>query len=200
MSISQADSAPVRASKVAAVGALIEKVLPYARATDAVARRLVSKVQGLSLCGVASGSWLLYACRQHFELNWPVLVFVGLFILAAPLVLLKQATLLRSIIGLPQRLVETGNRIMGKAQEYRHRATAKDEGQESRKPTLRSLWTASRAMLEVKGITDESREIVALAGSAFLVGNPVFAVVLGIASALTVLVILIGVIVAIALL
>jgi len=175
--------------------ALLDKVLPFARAADAVARRLAGKVSNLALIGLVSGVWLCFACWQRFDLSAAALLPIAALILAGPLVLLKLASTLRSVIGLPQRVVDTGSRIIGKANEYRQLAAARQADSESRKPTLRELWSTGRSLLEVKGLTDESKEIVALAGSALAISNPLFAALLAITSIVTIVVIIIGVVV-----
>jgi hypothetical protein len=190
-------SAPSATFDSQRLNALLEKVLPFARAADAVAQRLVGKVRTLAMAGIAAAAWLIYACYTSLGWSWAALLPIVVVLLIAPLMLWRVVLMLHSTIGLPQRITDTANRLLGKANDYRELYNNRAQVVGNAKPTLRQLWSTGKSLLDVKGLSDEAREVVSLAGGALVIANPVFAIVLTIAAAVTALIVLIAVVVGI---
>jgi hypothetical protein len=180
------------------LNALLDKVLPFARTAEAVARRLAGKVRTLAVLGVVAAVWLIYACYLTFDLSWTALLPLGVTVLIAPLALLRVVAMLRSVIGLPQRIADTVNRVAGKANEYRELYNSRPQTIAAAKPTLRQLWSTGKSLLEAKGLTDEAKEIASLTGGALAIANPVFAIMLSVTAIVTVLIVMVAAVVAIA--
>lgn len=179
--------------------ALLQKILPFARAAEAFARRSIGKVRTLAILGVLAALWIAYASAVTFE--WELSTLLIVFALSAiPAALLaKIHGMLRAAIGLPQRVVDCANGLAGKAVEYRRlydsRGTASPV---ATRPKFRELWRTGKSLVEIKALGDEAREIVSLAGGALVLANPAFAIVLACATGLTVVLVGIAAIVAVA--
>jgi hypothetical protein len=121
-------------------------------------------------------------------------------LIAAPLILLKMSGTLHDIIGLPQRITNTANSILGKAKEAREYAVSSPANNvaPNKGPTLRQLWHSAKWMMGAKALGDDAQRLVAQAAGALVVTNPFFAVVLFVASAVSGLLVAIAVIVVLA--
>lgn len=182
---------------------LVDKLLSFARAAESVAKRLVGKVRALALLGLLAAGWLTYACVMTFEMSLATALIVAAVLFVAPALLWKLYGTLNSTIGLPQRVTDTAARIMSKANEYRAYyqslpQSGADPDQSKSKPTLRKLWQTGKSLLEAKSLGGEAQELVAQAGGALVLTNPLFAIVLGVASAASLLLFLIAVVVGLA--
>jgi hypothetical protein len=167
---------------------LLGKVIPFARTAEGLARRCVGKVRTLAIFGVLSAVWITYVCAATFDwtLATALAVFVPLIIPSA--VLWKLYGMLSSVIGLPQRITDTAGRLYDKAAEHRSMYESRGRVDHNEpKPKFRQLWQTSMSLLEVKALTDETREVVSLAGGALVLANPVFAIVLASVSVITLL-------------
>ena len=179
--------------------AILDKILPAARAVDAMAQRLVGKVRTLALLGLLAAIWLTFACVDTFELGMVSALTIVTLLSIAPAVLWKIYGALRDVVGLPTRMLDTAGRIAGKTTEYR--AYLQDATQlpdSPQKPTLRRLWRTGRSILEVKSLGDEAKVLVSQAGGAIVLTNPIFGFVLALASSLALLLALIAGVVALA--
>jgi hypothetical protein len=172
--------------------ALLEKVLPFARTADALARRIVGKVRTLALLGALAALWIVYACVRSFD--WSLATALAVFVpVALPAVALwKMHGVLRSTVGLPERIVDTATRMQSKFAEYRQWNESRQASAAEVKPKFRQLWDASKQLLQLKALGDDAQKIASVAGGALVLANPMFAVLLGIAAASTVVVVLIA--------
>ena len=159
--------------------AVIQKVLPFASAVDAFARRSVGKVRALAMLGLLSAGWTAYACADTFRLSLTTALVV-LALLAIPGALLwKMQRTLRTTIGLPQRIRDTALGMAGKAAQYRERFAKRDPLDPAAEQSgLRRLWRTGKAVLEVKALGDEAQQIVSASAGAIVVANPLFLILL----------------------
>ena len=159
--------------------AAIQKVLPFASAVDAFARRSVGKVRACALLGLLSAGWTAYACADTF--GWSLtttLIVLGLLAIPGALLWKMQRTL-RATIGLPQRIRDTALGMAGKAAEYRERLAKRHPLDPAAEQSgLRRLWRTGKAVLEVKGLGDEAQRIVSASAGALVMANPMFLVLL----------------------
>jgi hypothetical protein len=160
--------------------AVIQKLLPFAGAADAFARRSVGKVRTLAVLGLGSAAWLCFACADTFAWSLKTTVIV-LPLLAIPGALLwKMQRTLQATIGLPQRIRDTALRMAGKATEYRERFAKRHPlDPADQRSGLAQLWRTGKAVLEVKALGDEAREIVSVSAGAMVRANPLFLILLG---------------------
>jgi hypothetical protein len=159
--------------------AAIQKVLPFASAVDAFARRSVGKVRTLAMLGLLSAGWTAYACADTF--GWPLTTaLIFLAFLAAPGALLwKMQRTLQATIGLPQRIRDAALGMAGKAAEYRERFAKRHPLDPAAEQSgLRRLWRTGKAVLEVKALGDEAQQIVSASAGAMVIANPVFLILL----------------------
>lgn len=179
--------------------AIVQKVLPFASAADAFARRSLGKVRTLAMLGLLAGAWISYACADTFDWRLPTfLIMLPIFALP-PALLWKIPRTLHATIGLPQRIHETATRFAGKAAEYRQRyANRHPLDPTAQKPRLKQLWQAGQVMLEVRSMGGEAQEIVSASAGALVLANPLFLVVLGCATATAMVLIGVAAIVAVA--
>jgi hypothetical protein len=103
----------------ARLDAVLEKVLPFARIADALARGSVGKVRTLAQLGVLAAVWIAYACADTF--GWQLATLVPVFVLTViPAALLwKIHSTLHATVGLPQRIIDCAARVADKASEFR---------------------------------------------------------------------------------
>jgi hypothetical protein len=168
----------------ARLDAVLEKVLPFARIADALARGSVGKVRTLAQLGVLAAVWIAYACADTF--GWQLATLLPVFVLTViPAALLwKIHSTLHATVGLPQRIIDCAARVADKASEFRqHYESRSQPSHVVTRPKFRQLWRAGKALLEIKALSDETREIVSLAGGALVLANPIFAIVLACATA-----------------
>jgi ABC-type multidrug transport system fused ATPase/permease subunit len=182
---------------------LLDNLLGFARAAEAVAQRLVGKVRTVAVLGLTAAAWLTYACVETFDLSLMTALIVAVVLFVVPAVLWKLHGTLHSVIGLPQRVTDTAARMTSKATEYRAyyqslQQTRADPDQSKRKPTLRQLWNTGKSILDAKALGGEAQELVAQVGGALALTNPIFAIALGIASAVSLLLFAIAMIVGLA--
>ena len=161
------------------LNAVIQKVLPFACAVDAFARRSVGKVRALAMLGLLSAGWTAYACADTFGWSLTTTLIV-LALLAIPGALLwKVQRTLQATIGLPQRIRDTALGMAGKAAEYRERSAKRHPLDPATEQSgLRRLWRTGKAVLEVKALGDEAKQIVAASAGAMVMANPVFLILL----------------------
>ncbi len=174
-----------------ALEAIAEKIFRIAQAAEAVALRTVKKVQILCLVGILSAAWLTYYCVQYFQPT--LLTGLSIFlVLAVPSALLGISYgKLRNTIGLPQRLLGNLERIKGKTTELQHRLkTAGQANPAIRKGRFSELWQLSKVMLEVKSLGGEASAMASVLGEVLILANPLFAVVMGAAGAIVLLLLL----------
>jgi hypothetical protein len=181
-------TADAKTQQPAVVEAALQKVLPFAAAADALARRMVGKVLALAVLGLIASLGITLACVDAFGwgLKAALMIFVVLVVPAA--VLWKMHGTLRGVIGLPQRLVDTAGRLVGRAAElkqlYDSRPDVRDIARAA--PGFRSIWQAGRNLLDAKSLGDEAQAITSEVAGAAVVANPVFAIVLAGASLLAI--------------
>jgi len=190
VAISSTTAAEAATPDRAQLDGLLGKVIPFAKAADALACRTVGKVRTLALLGMVSSLWIAYACTSTFDwrLATTLIVFVPLTIPSA--ILWKIHGMLSSVVGLPQRIADTAYRLHGKAIEYRELYESRSHPNPiDTKPKFRQLCQTGRSFLEARALTGEAQEIVTLAGGAVALANPVFAIVLACTSAVTLLLI-----------
>ena len=182
----------------ARLDALLDKVMPFANVADALARRTVGRVRTLALLGLFAAIWLAYACGGAFDwgLGGTLTLFLPLVIPAA--VLWRIHGMLRSVIGAPQRIASAAARAYGKAVEYRELYERREQRDVGAKVGFRELWRTATSVLEVKTLTDEGQELVALIGGALVLANPLFGIVLAAGSILTLLLVLVAALVGVA--
>lgn len=178
---------------------LLGTIMPFVKVADALARRTVGKVRTLAMIGLLAALWIAYASGNAF--GWRAgATLVLFFAIAIPsAVLWKIHGMLSSTIGLPQRTIDTAARVYGMSVEHsaRYESRGMLHGTRS-KPALREMYRTARSVLELKALTDEAREIVALAGSALVLANPLFGILLLVSAAVTALLALVGAIVGLA--
>lgn len=185
------------------IQAALEAVLPYARIADGLARRMVGKVGTIAMLGFVAAGWLATACAMTFDWGLVTALILFFFLVAPAAVLWKIHSVLRSTVGLPQRVVDTANRAYEKSNELRQAHVARaslatadaSSGSRSR---FKDLWKAARSVLEIKSLSDEARELVAALGSSIAIANPAFAFALFIAMGISLLLTLIASLVALA--
>lgn len=177
-----------------ALDAVAEKALHVARTAEAVALRSVKKVQLLFFIGILSAVWLTYYVAHSFELT-PVSAFWVLVVFALPpLVLGKLYGTLRKTIGLPQRLRERIEKIMGKTAEFGSRLKTPMSSEPAAKAAkLSELWRQGKVLLEVKSLGCEAQEIASVLGEALILANPVFTVLLLVSAAFTLSLLLVAI-------
>ena len=173
---------------------LTDKALGFANAADALAKRLVGKVRTSALVGFVSAAWLTYACVATFDLGLTGSVLVLLSLCVVPMVLWKSYATLRDIVGLPERLNHQRTALLAKlnqGQAYYNSLSepgrqsnpyASDSG--NKRPTLRQMWRTGKWMLDAKSLGDDAQVLVSEVGAALILTNPIFAIVLTIATAL----------------
>ena len=197
------DSSAARKVSPEQLKGLLDKLLGFARAAEVVAKRLVGKVRTVAVLGLAAAAWLTYACVDTFDLSLTTALIVAVVLFIVPAVLWKLHGTLRSVIGLPQRVTDTATRMTSKATEYRAyyqtlQQTRADPDQSKSKPTLRQLWNTGKSILDAKALGGEAQELVGQAGGALVLTNPIFAIVLGVTSAVSLLLFVIAVFVGLA--
>lgn len=167
---------------------LLSRVIPLATTADALARRTVGRIRTVALLGLLSAAWLTYACATRFD--WGLAsAFVMFTLLAIPTaVLWKMYGMLNAVVGLPQRITDTTTRLYGKTIEYRELYESRGRpGATEGKPKFKQLWQTAKSFLEARALTNEAQEIVTLAGGALVLANPLFGIVLGCTTAVTLL-------------
>jgi hypothetical protein len=163
--------------------ALVEKIMPFASAADALARRIVGKVRALALLGAFAALWIAYGTAETFAFGLTGGLTLLVVVMLPSVVLWKLHAMLLSVVGLPQRIIEAATRVAGKAVELKQYYAGRDA--RARKVRFRELWSTARSVLEMRALGNEMQQIVAAAGGAFAVANPVFVIVLACATAAT---------------
>lgn len=172
----------------------LEKALAIARTAEAVALRSVKKVQLLFFIGIVSAVWLTYYVAHSFELTLVSAFWILLVFALPPLVLGKLYSTLRRAIGLPQRLRERIESIGGKTAELGSKLKMSTRSEPANKAAKFSeLWRNGKVLLDLKSFGDEAQEIASVLGEALILGNPVFAVLLLVATAVTVSLLLVAI-------
>lgn len=172
----------------------LEKALAIARTAEAVALRSVKKVQLLFFIGIVSAVWLTYHVAHSFELTLVSAFWVLLVFALPPLVLGKLYSTLRRAIGLPQRLRERIESIRGKTAELGSKLKTSAPSEPANKAAKFSeLWRNGKVLLDLKSFGGEAQEIAFVLGEALILGNPVFAVLLLVATAVTVSLLLVAI-------
>lgn len=172
----------------------LEKALAIARTAEAVALRSVKKVQLLFFIGIVSAVWLTYHVAHSFELTLVSAFWVLLVFALPPLVLGKLYSTLRRAIGLPQRLRERIESIRGKTAELGSKLKTSAPSEPANKAAKFSeLWRNGKVLLDLKSFGGEAQEIASVLGEALILGNPVFAVLLLVATAVTVSLLLVAI-------
>lgn len=178
---------------------LIEKVLPVARVADGIARRSVGKVGKVALLGTLAAAWLSCACVMTFAWGLASALTLLIVLMVPSLVLWKIHATLKTVVGLPARMVDTCDRLFGKFTEYRQLYAERGSVPvQSQKPRFKEIWKSTRSLLELKALNDEGREIFTTLGGAVVMTNPLFAIVLFAATTVAMLVIGIAIIVGLA--
>ncbi len=184
MSIESSAAANGLAPDAERLDAVIQKLLPFAGAADAFARRSVGKVRTLAMLGLGAAAWLCFACADTFAWSLKA-TLIAFALLAIPgAVLWKMQRTLQASIGLPQRIRDTTVAMADKAAEYRERFAKRHPLDPTAQRTgLVQLWRTGKAVLEVKALGDEAREIVSASAGAMVMANPLFLILLGCAMA-----------------
>lgn len=193
-------SAETSDSSESRMRAALDAILPFARAADALARRTVTKVRTTALLGILSALGITAACVYTFEWGLAAAITLVAFLILPGAVLWKLHGVLRSSVGLPQRIVDTAVGAYDRTNELRahYLDRSVEPPAEEKKSRFRDLWKATRKIREIKHLSDEARELVAIAGKSIAVANPAFAIALLIASALSLLITLIAALVGLA--
>lgn len=172
----------------AAVNAALQKALPFATAADALARRIVGKVRALALIGSLAALGVTFACADTFDWKLPAaLVTFALLIVPAAILWKLHGTLLNAV-GLPQRLGETAGRLLGKTSELKRFYDGRPDagGTDAPRPGFRQIWRTGKGVFEAKWLDEKVQAIAADVAGAAVVANPVFAILLTGASAVTI--------------
>lgn len=172
--------------------------MPFAKVADALARRTVGKVRTLSLLGLLAAIWLAYACAGAFEWSLGGVLALLLPLVIPAAVLWKIHGMLRSVIGVPQRIANAAARACGKAVEYRELYERREQRGAGAKVGFRELWRTAKSVLELKALADEGQDLVAAIGGALVLANPLFGIVLAVGSVLTLLLVLVAALVGVA--
>jgi hypothetical protein len=168
--------------------AVIEKLLQVARMAEAVALRSNKKVRSLAFGGILSACWLTYYFIHTFALSLPNALWIFVLLAVPGLVLGKMYLTLKGTVGLPQRLLGVIDKIKGKTAEFHQKfESQKQLNPVNSKPRFSDLWRLGKTLFEVKSLSDEAREMVSLLGGATILLNPVFAGIMAVAGAITVL-------------
>jgi hypothetical protein len=163
---------------------VVQKVLPFAGAADAFARRSVGKVRTLAMLGLGAAGWLCFACSDTFDWSLTTALIVFPFLALPGALLWKMQRTLQATIGLPQRIRDTALGMAGKAAEYRERFARRHPlDPTAQRPGLMQLWRTGKAVLEAKALGDEAQEIVSASAGAMVMANPLFLVMLASAMA-----------------
>ena len=171
-----------------------DKALAVARTAEAVALRSVNKVRLLFLIGIVAAVWLTYYVAHTFELTVVSASWVLLLFALPPLVLGKLYGTLRRTIGLPQRLRERIESIKGRTAELGDRVKTSMASESADKAVkFSNLWRQGRVLVELKAFGGEAHEIVSVLGEALILANPVFGVVLLVATAVTLSLLLVAI-------
>lgn len=166
------------------IEALLARVMPVAKGAEGIACAIVNKVRNVALLGSASALWLTLASALSF--NWGLTAAVSMLVpmLVPSLILWKIHGTLRGVVGLPERLVATSDRMFGKYAEYRELHLERQLVSEKKKTKFRELWRTARSMLELKSLGDQGREVWGTMAGAIVMASPVFAIVLAVCVAL----------------
>jgi hypothetical protein len=177
------------------IAKLLGRIYSFAKNAEALAQRKLGKLRTLAALNLLAALWLGYAFYDRIDWGWAPALVVFAVVAAPALALWKIHGALKPMIGLPQRLVDAAARLRGKAAEYKglleSRADAAPAAES--KPKFAQLREAGQLLAQLKGLSSEAREIAFEASGALVLANPVFAIALGIAIALAMLVVALGV-------
>ncbi len=166
--------------------AVVDKAFHIARVAEAVALRSIKKVRVLFFIGMLSAVWLSYYVARSFELTLLSAAAVLLILALPPLVLGKLYGTLRKTVGLPQRLLQSIEKIKGRTAGLELKlAPGASQGSANKGAKLSELWRLGKMLLEVKSLSGEAREITSVLGDALILANPVFTVLLVISAVVT---------------
>jgi hypothetical protein len=179
---------------------LIAKIESFVRTAEAVAERNVGKVRTLAALDLLAAVWLGYAFYNSFDWGWAPAFVVFATVATPALVLWKIHGTLKPMIGLPQRLTGSIARLHDKAAAYKQQlddrgAAATVSSGQSSKPRFAELWETGKLIAELRGLSGEAREIALEAGSALVLANPIFPIVLGVTSTLAAIAVTLGIVV-----
>jgi len=164
-----------------------EKLLQIAKMAEAIALRSSRKVRAMFFVGMLSAGWLTYYFIHTFALSLLNALWMILLLALPALVLGKMYLALQKTIGLPQRLLGVVNKIKGKTADFQQKFKTQTQFDAANaKPRFSDLWRLGKALLEVKSLGEEAREIASLLGGASALLNPLFAGVMAVAGAITV--------------
>jgi hypothetical protein len=165
---------------LAAAEAILSKVLPFASAADALARRIVGKVRALALLGFMAALWITIACTDTFKWDLGAALITFLLIALPAAILWKLHGMLRKAIGLPQRLTDRARQLSGKVIELKqaHGSRSRVASVDAPASGFRQIWRTSRSVLEVKSLGDEAQVVVSDVAGSVVLANPIFAIVL----------------------
>jgi hypothetical protein len=167
--------------------AVVEKLLQIAKMAEAVALRSSRKVRTMFFVGMLSAGWLTYYFIHTFALSLLNALWIFLLLALPALVLGKMYLTLQETIGLPQRLFGVVNKIKGKTADFQQKFRTQTQfNAANSKPRFSDLWSLGKALLEVKSLGEEAREIASLLGGASALLNPLFVGVMAVAGAITV--------------
>jgi hypothetical protein len=158
---------------------LVGRAMPIARVADAIASRTVNKVKGVALLGSLAALWLTYVCATTFEVSLTAALALLVPLLIPSLVLWKIYGTLRDVVGLPERLIATTDRLFGKFSEYRRAYAERNTTSAVKtKPKFKDLWRTAATVLELRSLGNEGRELWQTMSGAIVMGTPLFAIVL----------------------
>lgn len=196
-------SPPEGAGDRAELAKLLGRIDSFVRTAESLAQRNVARVRTLAALDLLAALWLGYAFHERFDWGWMPALVVFAVVAAPALVLWKIYRALKPMIGLPQRLADAVARMHGKASAYRQQLERRAEPSSAAsaprtKPKFAQLWESGRLIADLRGISGEAREIALEAGGALVLANPIFPVVLGVASLLATVVVALGLVVGLA--
>ncbi len=173
--------------------ALKDKLLAVVERGVGLANRNVGYVRNLAVLGLLSSAWLGFYLQQLLSSPWSVTLPL-LFVLLLPVLFLgKLFFTLRDIQELPVRLEQCFRGFKSSFEDYHQqfKARIQDARHKRRLSELISLGKDFREVLRLVRNTDELSTAI---GGAVVLGNPVFLIVMLIASGATALLILLAVV------
>ena len=166
------------------LSSLLDRLLGFASAAERVAQRWVGKIRKLGSLALLSAVWLTYAIADTFNAYTAIWLVVGALLMSVPVLLLVMGATLQGIVGLPQRISRSAAEAIDAAKYSQAQVQSMREAapQSVARPTLRHLWRSYKWLTQARGLSNEAQRLIGEAGGALVIANPVFGIVLVVAS------------------
>lgn len=163
--------------------ALIPRLMSFARLIQGLANRFKGAARSLAVSGVISGLILAWLASHGWQLSSTVSLILGVILLLPGLVLGWCWYVLEEASNLPQRLISWVNRVGGYAGEVRQRMGG-EAGAAPSTARVSDLKQLGGLAFDIASMGLDSRDLISILGGTLSFTNPVFLIVLLVATGL----------------